>query len=245
MPEDRDAIYQLAYDEAKQAVAQQVGALDNLRGRAGTLLAVASLSTSFLGGIVLQDKAPEGWLSWAAIGAFLGAVAITLVLLLPRPGWLFGTSAKVIIEQYAEGEHPRGQECETAQSSVLAVHRRKRPARRGDPSMARRPHQEIAMANEQGSDGQVSEQSEPLPPPPPPPPLPDPLPPLPDPLPPDPGKMSWKAATMAGAEGADQASGPPETPPPPPPPLSDPPDPPDPGKESWRTARPSKGWRVR
>src|SRR6266568_4263975 len=69
MPEDRDAIYQLAYDEAKQAVAQQVGALDNLRGRAGTLLAVASLSTSFLGGIVLQDKAPEGWLSWAAIGA--------------------------------------------------------------------------------------------------------------------------------------------------------------------------------
>lgn len=107
MPEDRDAIYQLAYDEAKQAVAQQVGALDNLRGRAGTLLAVASLSTSFLGGIVLQDKAPEGWLSWAAIGAFLGAVAITLALLLPRPGWLFGTSAKVIIEQYAEGEHPQ------------------------------------------------------------------------------------------------------------------------------------------
>lgn len=107
MPEDRDAIYQLAFEEARQAVAQQVGALDNLRSRAGTLLAVASLSTSFLGGIVLQDKAPEGWLSWAAIGAFLGAVAITLVLLLPRPGWLFGTSAKVIIEQYAEGEHPR------------------------------------------------------------------------------------------------------------------------------------------
>ena len=107
MPEDRDAIYQLAYDEAKQAVAQQVGALDNLRTRAGTLLAVASLSTSFLGGIVLQDKAPEGWLSWAAIGAFLGAVAITLVLLVPRPRWLFSTSTKVIIEQYAEGEHPR------------------------------------------------------------------------------------------------------------------------------------------
>ncbi len=107
MPEARDAIYQLAYDEAKQAVAQQVGALDNLRGRAGTLLAVASLSTSFLGGIVLQDKAPEGWLSWAAIGAFLGAVAITLVLLMPRRRWVFGNSAKVIIEGYAEGEHPR------------------------------------------------------------------------------------------------------------------------------------------
>jgi hypothetical protein len=115
MPEDRDAIYQLAYDEAKQAVAQQVGALDNLRGRAGTLLAVASLSTSFLGGIVLQGKAPHEWLSWAAIGAFLGAVAITLVLLVPRPGWVFGTSAKVIIEDYAEGEHPQ---------DLAATHRR-------------------------------------------------------------------------------------------------------------------------
>jgi len=107
MPEDRDAVYQLAFEEARQAVAQQVGALDDLRGRAGTLLAVASLSTSFLGGIALQDKALEGWLSWAAIGAFLGVVAVTLALLVPRPRWVFGTSAKVIIGQYAEGEHPR------------------------------------------------------------------------------------------------------------------------------------------
>jgi hypothetical protein len=50
MPEDCDAILQLAYEEARQAVAQQIGELDNIRARAGTLLAVASLSTSFLGG---------------------------------------------------------------------------------------------------------------------------------------------------------------------------------------------------
>jgi hypothetical protein len=115
MPDDQDAILNLAYEEARRRVGEQVGELDNLRTRAGTLLAVVSLSTSFLGGIVLQGKAPHEWLSWAAIGAFLGAVVITLVLLAPRPGWVFGTSAKVIIEDYAEGEHPQ---------DLAATHRR-------------------------------------------------------------------------------------------------------------------------
>jgi hypothetical protein len=56
---------------------------------------------------VLQGKAPHEWLSWAAIAAFLGVVAITLVLLLPRPRWRFSISATTIIEGFAEGEHPR------------------------------------------------------------------------------------------------------------------------------------------
>jgi hypothetical protein len=107
MQEDQAAIYQLAFEEARRRIGEQVSELDNLRTRAGTLLAVISLSTSFLGGIVLQDKPPHGWLSWAAIGTFLSAVVITLVLLVPRRRWVFGMSATVIIEGYAEGEHPR------------------------------------------------------------------------------------------------------------------------------------------
>lgn len=62
---------------------------------------------SFLGGIVLQGRAPHEWLSWMAIGAFLGVVAITMVLLVPRPRWAFSLSATTLIEGYAEGEHPR------------------------------------------------------------------------------------------------------------------------------------------
>ncbi|SRR6266566_5518917 len=107
MPEDRDAIYQLAYEEARRRLGEQVGELDNLRTRAGTLLAVVLLSTSFLGGVVLQGKTPHDWLSWVAIAAFLGAVAIILVLLAPRRDWVFGNSAKTIIEDYAEGQPPR------------------------------------------------------------------------------------------------------------------------------------------
>jgi ketosteroid isomerase-like protein len=36
---------------------------------------MASLYTSFLGGIALQGKPPHEWLSWAAIGTFPGPVA--------------------------------------------------------------------------------------------------------------------------------------------------------------------------
>jgi hypothetical protein len=109
MPDDQDAVYQLAYDEAKRALEQQAAALDNLRSRVGTLLAVVSLSTSFLGGIALQGKTPEEWWSWAAIGVFLLAVGLALYLLVPtvRPGWVFSMNAKTIVEEYAEGEHPR------------------------------------------------------------------------------------------------------------------------------------------
>jgi len=109
MPEDQGDLYQLAYDEATRAVEQQAAALDNLRSRVGTFLAVVSLSTSFLGGIALQGKAPVGRLSWAAIGVFLLAVGLALFLLVPtgRRRWVFSMNAKTIVEEYAEGEHPR------------------------------------------------------------------------------------------------------------------------------------------
>jgi hypothetical protein len=47
MAEDLDAVYQLTYEEAKQALTSQASALDALRSRAGTLLQVTSLATAF------------------------------------------------------------------------------------------------------------------------------------------------------------------------------------------------------
>jgi hypothetical protein len=40
------------------------------------MLGAASVSTSFLGGIALQDQRPTGW-SWIAIGAFLAVAPPT------------------------------------------------------------------------------------------------------------------------------------------------------------------------
>jgi hypothetical protein len=46
-------ISRVVYEESVRAMNQQAGVLDNLRARAGTLIAAASLVTGFLGGQAL------------------------------------------------------------------------------------------------------------------------------------------------------------------------------------------------
>jgi hypothetical protein len=104
--DDLDSVYQLAYDEAKRALTNQSSALDALRGRAGTLLAVASLATAFLGGLVFQDSTPKGWAPRVGILAFIGIVLLSLLLLLPLPGWKFTVSALAIVRDFIEAEPP-------------------------------------------------------------------------------------------------------------------------------------------
>jgi hypothetical protein len=106
MADDPDgSLYQLAFQEAGRAVVQQAGALEALRGRAGMLLAVASLATSFLGALALQDDRPKDLLAWVGVGSFVGLVALTLVMLLPRR-WVFSLTARWIIGDYIEAEQP-------------------------------------------------------------------------------------------------------------------------------------------
>jgi hypothetical protein len=97
---------QLAYEEAKRAIDRQSNALDELRGRAGILLAALSLATSFLSGLALSGedlskRAIVAVLAAAAIVAFLAAAgACVAVLWPPREGeWVFNLSAKEIIRQ--------------------------------------------------------------------------------------------------------------------------------------------------
>jgi hypothetical protein len=97
--------YGLAYQEGLRAITQQQAVLDGLRGRAGTLLAVASLVTSFLGGLALQDRAPSG-LAWLAIGLFLVVVAAVMYILAVRRGWHFRTRPSAIISSYVEDDPP-------------------------------------------------------------------------------------------------------------------------------------------
>jgi hypothetical protein len=94
--------YDLAYREGLRAITQQQSVLDGLRSRAGTLLAVASLVTSFLGGLALQGKPPAG-LAWLAIALFLTAAAAVMYVLTSRSGWRFRTRPSVIINDYVEG----------------------------------------------------------------------------------------------------------------------------------------------
>jgi hypothetical protein len=100
-----DSTYALAYEEALRGVVQQQAVLADVRGRAGTMLGAASISTSFLGGIALQDQELTA-LSWLAIGAFVAVGLLTISILLPRRGWTFRMSARKLIKDYVEAEDP-------------------------------------------------------------------------------------------------------------------------------------------
>ena len=84
----------VAYDEARKAVEAQAATLDSVQARAGTLLAAASLVTSFFGAQALGTptvtvglkvaRASSGVLGWAAIVAFVAVTVLTVAALWPR-----------------------------------------------------------------------------------------------------------------------------------------------------------------
>jgi hypothetical protein len=49
----------LVYNEAMRALSEQSSALDGLRTRAGLILTAASIASSFLGGLALQQARPR------------------------------------------------------------------------------------------------------------------------------------------------------------------------------------------
>ncbi len=97
--------YKLAHQEGLRAIAQQQSVLDGLRSRAGTLLAVASLVTSFLGGLALQGRRPSGF-AWLAIALFVVAAGAVMYILAVRREWYFRTRPSVIIGSYIEDDPP-------------------------------------------------------------------------------------------------------------------------------------------
>jgi hypothetical protein len=100
------AAEQLAYEEAKRAIDRQSNALDELRSRAGILLAAISLATSFLSGLALSgedlsERAIIAVIAGGAIAAFLAAAGACVVVLWPprEAEWIFNLSARAIIGQ--------------------------------------------------------------------------------------------------------------------------------------------------
>jgi hypothetical protein len=99
----RAPAYELAFVEAGRALDAQERAVNELRSRAGVLVATAAVTTSFFGGRVLT--APHQHPStWVAIGAF-GAVGVAvLAVLWPRHDWEFSANARDVIAEYIEPE---------------------------------------------------------------------------------------------------------------------------------------------
>jgi hypothetical protein len=97
-----DPKVKLAYDESLRAITAQAAVLDNLRSRAATIVSVASLVTTFLGGQALikpTAQSPEVDINfWGviAIGCFCGIGLCILAILWPYR-WRFVMSAQILL----------------------------------------------------------------------------------------------------------------------------------------------------
>ena len=100
-----DSTQALAFQEALRGVTQQQAVLESIRGRAATLLAIASVSTSFLGGVALNTERPRG-LAWIPVLLFILVGVLAILILLPRRGWIFRLGARELIRDYVEADPP-------------------------------------------------------------------------------------------------------------------------------------------
>ncbi len=102
--EERAAAYQLAFEEAGRALDAQERTVNELRSRAGVLVAAAAVTTSFFGGRVLTGQAPP-LAGWIAIVAFCAIGLAVLAVLWPRHDWEFSANASDLIAEYVEPEN--------------------------------------------------------------------------------------------------------------------------------------------
>jgi hypothetical protein len=94
-------VYELAFDEARRALAGQESALGAFRSRAGVIVSAAAIVTSFLGGQALEAGGFTV-LAWASIGAFAALGLAGLGVLWPDGGWEFDAIPNQIITSYIE-----------------------------------------------------------------------------------------------------------------------------------------------
>jgi endonuclease/exonuclease/phosphatase (EEP) superfamily protein YafD len=93
------SIEELAYTEAVRGLQEQSGVLESLQSRAGTLLAGASLVTSFFGERALEHRL-DFW-SGIATAAFVMASLLIIGMLWPRHRWAFVLSARALLSAAA------------------------------------------------------------------------------------------------------------------------------------------------
>src|SRR5215217_3456053 len=94
--------YELAFEEAGRALDAQERAVNELRSRAGVLIAAAAITTSFFGSRAITAEL-SAWV-WIAVVAFIVIGGCVLTVLWPRSDWSFNASAAEIIAEYIEPE---------------------------------------------------------------------------------------------------------------------------------------------
>jgi hypothetical protein len=99
----RAEAYELAFEEAGRALDAQERTVNELRSRAGVLIAAAAITTSFFGSRAVSGDQLGTWI-WVAVAAFAAVGVCVLLVLWPRSDWSFSASAAEIIAEYIEPE---------------------------------------------------------------------------------------------------------------------------------------------
>jgi hypothetical protein len=92
-------LLELSYDAAIRALDLQERAVDQLRSRAGILLAASSVTASFLGGQTIQHTNELGTFGALALIALVISIGLSIYVLLPKRGFVFGLSAPRMYEE--------------------------------------------------------------------------------------------------------------------------------------------------
>src|SRR5690348_14437826 len=95
-----ELLYKVAYDEAVRALSEQKDAIESVRSRAGLLLSVTAVTTSFLGAQALQSGG-SGIFSWLALSTFAAVAGASLAILWPHD-WELAAIPRGVIEGYAD-----------------------------------------------------------------------------------------------------------------------------------------------
>jgi len=94
---DTSALAALAYELSLRTLGQQEASLNDLRARTGTLIAAASIVTSFLGGAAFARAGLDGW-SGVALVAFASSITLATWVLLPKQSLIFSVQGSTLYE---------------------------------------------------------------------------------------------------------------------------------------------------
>ena len=100
---DTSALAALAYELSLRTLGQQEAAVNELRARTGTLIAAASIVTSFLGGAAFTRAGLDGW-SIVALVAFTASIASATWVLLPKEKLIFSVQGSTLYEGEIEAD---------------------------------------------------------------------------------------------------------------------------------------------
>jgi hypothetical protein len=97
--ERADGLEGLAFELSLRTLSQQEAVLDELRRRAGTLLAATAVVTSFLGARALQDAAYK-WLTIPGLAAAVISILLSVYVLTPKANLNFAIHGAAMYEYF-------------------------------------------------------------------------------------------------------------------------------------------------